>query len=174
MIHSQLIISALALVAIAVTAPAAAHVTIEPREAPANSYYKAQFRVSHGCNGAPTVRVRVRIPAGAVSVKPQPKTGWQVETVRTKLAQPVDSAHGKQITEAVSEVVWSGGNLLDEHFDEFAVMMRLPDRPGTTLYFPVLQECEQGVSRWIEVPEAGKSARELREPAPAVRLTPRQ
>ena len=114
------------------------------------------------------------MPAGALSVKPQPKAGWQVEVVRVKLAQPVDGGHGKQITESVSEVVWSGGTLLDSHFDEFAVMMKLPERPGATLYFPVVQECEQGVTRWIEVPEAGKSARDLREPAPALRLTPRQ
>ena len=25
-------------------------------------------------------------------------------------------------------------------------------KPNTTLYFPVVQECEQGVSRWIDIP----------------------
>jgi uncharacterized protein YcnI len=158
----------------AAVAPAAAHVTIDQREAPAHSYYKAQLRVGHGCKGSPTVKVRVRVPEGAVSVKPQPKPGWQVEATRVKLAQPIEDGHGGKITETVAEVAWSGGRLLDEHFDEFAVMMRLPDQPGATLYFPVVQECEQGVHRWIEIPEPGKSARDLREPAPALRLTPRQ
>jgi uncharacterized protein YcnI len=166
----QFCFGALALAA----APALAHVTIDQREAPAESFFKAQLRVGHGCKGSPTVRVRVRLPEGVILVRPQPKPGWQVEAVRVKLAQPLDDGHGGKITETVGEVVWSGGRLLDEHFDEFAVMMRLPDRPGTTLYFPVVQECEQGVHRWIEIPEPGKSARDYREPAPALRLTPRQ
>ena len=92
---------------------------------------------------------------------------------RVKLPRPIEDAHGNKITETVGEVVWSGGRLLDEHFDEFALMMRLPDRPGTTLYFPVVQECEQGVHRWIEIPAPGQSARDLREPAPALRLLPK-
>jgi len=160
---------------LAIAAPhAAAHTVIDPRDAPADSYFKAQFRVTHGCKGSPTVRVRIRVPEGVLSVKPQPKPGWQVEMTRVKLAQPVDNGHGGKITEVAGEVVWSGGRLLDEHFDEFGLTMRLPDRPGATLYFPVVQECEQGVHRWIEIPEPGKPARDLREPAPALRLTPRQ
>jgi uncharacterized protein YcnI len=156
----------------AAAAPAAAHVTLEQREAPAHSYYKAQLRVTHGCKGSPTVRVRVRLPDGVLSVKPQPKPGWKVETTKVKLAKPIEDGHGNRITEVVGEVAWSGGSLPDEQFDEFAVMMRLPDRPGTTVYFPVVQECEQGAHRWIEIPGPGKSARDYREPAPALRLTP--
>jgi periplasmic copper chaperone A len=152
--------------------PAAAHVTLEQREAPAQSYYKAQLRITHGCKGSPTVRVRVRLPEGVLSVRPQPKPGWTVETTKVKLAKPIEDGHGNKITETVGEVAWSGGRLPDEHFDEFAVMMRLPDRPGAMLYFPVVQECEQGVHRWIEIPGPGKSARDYREPAPALRLTP--
>jgi uncharacterized protein YcnI len=164
---------ALAFVAFALAAPpVAAHVTLEQREAPAHSYYKAQLRITHGCKGSPTVRVRVRLPEGVLSVKPQPKPGWKVETTKVKLAKPIEDGHGNKITETVGEVAWSGGSLPDEHFDEFAVMMRLPDRPGTTVYFPVVQECEHGAHRWIEIPGPGKSARDYREPAPALRLTP--
>ena len=156
----------------ALSSPAAAHVTLEQREAPANSYYKAVFRVPHGCKGSPTVRVRIRMPDGATSIKPQPRPGWKLEVTRAKLAPPLDDGHGGKITERVSEVSWSGGRLLDEHFDEFAVMMKLPDRPGATLHFPVVQDCEQGGHRWIEIPAPGKSDDDVREPAPALRLTP--
>lgn len=152
--------------------PARAHVTVDPNQAPSASYVKATLRVSHGCKGSPTLRIRVRIPEGATSVRPQVKAPWQVEVTRAKLAQPVDDGHGGKITEAVTEVSWSGGRLSDEHFDEFAILMRVPDRPGATLYFPVVQECEQGVHRWIEIPEAGKSPADYREPAPALRLLP--
>jgi uncharacterized protein YcnI len=151
-----------------------AHVTLETRQAPADSYYKAVLRAPHGCKGSPTVRLRVRIPEGVTGVKPQPKVGWKLEITRVKLAQPLDDGHGGKITETVGEVAWAGGSLADEHFDEFAMMMKLPDRAGATLYFPVVQECAQGVHRWIELPAAGKSGHDLKEPAPALRLSPKQ
>jgi periplasmic copper chaperone A len=162
------------LIACAAASPAAAHVTLEQRQAPSDTYYKASLRVTHGCKGSPTVRVRVRMPDGVTGVRAQPKPGWKLDITRVKLPKPLDDGHGGQITETVGEVAWSGGPLLDEHFDEFALTMRLPDRPGATLYFPVIQECAQGAHRWIEIPEAGKSARDYKEPAPALQLTPKQ
>ena len=48
--------------------------------------------------------------------------------------------------------------------------MRLPAQPKQTLYFPVVQECEQGVHRWIEIPAAGQHWGDLKEPAPFVRV----
>lgn len=151
-----------------------AHVTLESTRASADSYYKATLRASHGCKGSPTVKLRVRIPEGVTGVKPQPKSGWKLEINKVKLPAPLDIGHGVKITETVSEVAWSGGSLPDEHFDEFMMMMKLPDRPGTTLYFPVVQECTEGVHRWIEMPAQGKSAHDLKEPAPALRLIPKQ
>ncbi len=145
-----------------------AHVTLDTREAPTDTYLKAVFNVPHGCEGSPTTRIRIRIPDGISSVKVQPKQGWDVSTVKTKLATPAKGGHGEAITETVSEVVWSGGRLLDEHIDEFLMQIRLPNAaPGTVLYFPVVQDCEKGTNRWIELPEAGKS---LKQPAPALRL----
>jgi periplasmic copper chaperone A len=44
--------------------------------------------------------------------------------------------------------------------------------PGATLYFPVTQICEQGIDRWNEIPAAGKTARDYKFPAPAVKLLP--
>lgn len=151
--------------------PAAdAHVTIDPQQGPANGYFRAALRVPHGCKASPTVRVRVRIPDGVLSVKPQVKPGWTIAIVRSKLAQPLEDGHGNKITEVVSEVAWSGGRLEDAHFDEFGLVMRLPDRANTVIHFPVVQECAEGVHRWIEIPEAGRSPQELKEPAPALRL----
>jgi uncharacterized protein YcnI len=154
--------------------PVPAHVTLESRQAAADSYYKAVLNVPHGCNDSPTVRIRVRIPDGVTSAKPQPKQGWQLSITRAKLVKPVDAGHGRTITEAVTEVSWSGGALAAEHFDEFKIVMKLPDRPGTTLYFPVVQDCRDGVHRWIEIPEKGKSAGDLKAPAPALQLTPKR
>ena len=153
---------------------ALAHVTLERTQAPADSYYKAVLQVPHGCKASPTVAIRVRIPEGVTSVKPQPKPGRKLGITRAKLPQPVDAGHGRMVSERVSEVAWTGGLLPDEYFDEFKLVMKLPDKPGATLYLPVVQECRDGVTRWIETPDAGKPASELKEPAPALQLTPRQ
>jgi uncharacterized protein YcnI len=41
------------------------------------------------------------------------------------------------------------------------------------LYFPVVQECEKGVHRWIEIPAAGKSPGDYPSPAPGLKLVPK-
>jgi uncharacterized protein YcnI len=163
--------SAIALAALSISS-ADAHVTLENTQAPTNSYYKATFSVPHGCEGTPTVRLRIRIPDGITSVKPQPKIGWELAITKEKLEKPMVIEHGVTITEIVREVSWSGGRLPDEYFDQFAMQVKLPDAPNTTMYFPAVQECEKGVHRWIEIPEAGKTARDYKEPAPSVRLMP--
>ena len=66
---------------------------------------------------------------------------------------------------------WSGGNLPDDWYDEFVFTGFLSGdlEAGKTLYFPVVQECEKGVHRWIEIP-AGKTGERLDEPAPGIKL----
>jgi uncharacterized protein YcnI len=167
----QSLVVALSAIACLTSYSASAHITLETREAPADSYFKAVFSVPHGCAGSPTTKVRVRIPDGVTGVKPQPKPGWELSTVKTKVEGTVQGDHGAAVTQAITEVIWIG-KLPDEYFDQFVMQLRLPDVPaGTVLYFPVVQECEKGVTRWIERPEAGKT--DLREPAPALRLTPK-
>ena len=158
----------------ATSTAALAHVSLETREAPIGASYKAVFRVPHGCKGAATTKVRVQIPEGVIAVKPMPKPGWQLETVKGQYAKGYPYYHGATLTEGVKEVAWSGGKLLDEHYDEFVLQGYLaPDlKPETMLYFPVVQECEQGVERWIEIPEAGKSASDLERPAAGLKLLP--
>jgi len=70
-------------------------------------------------------------------------------------------------------VIWTG-RLPDEHYDEFVLSVFLTDElvPGRTLYFPAVQECENVVNRWIEIPETDKPASDLREPAPGLKLLP--
>jgi periplasmic copper chaperone A len=153
--------------------PARAHVTLDRNEAPAESFFNAMVNVPHGCEGSPTLKVRVRIPDGVIGVKPQPKPGWELVIRKEKLAQPIVESHGRTISEVVAEVTWTG-KLLDENFDQFGIHMRLPDKPGETLYFPTVQECETGVHRWIEIPAPGKSRGDYKEPAPFLRLTPKR
>lgn len=153
---------------LAFTAPAAAHVTLETGEARAGGYYKAVFRVPHGCDGAATTRISIRIPEGVIAVKPQPKPGWTETTRIAKYAQTYEN-HGKTLTEGVVEVTWDGGPLADDRFDEFAFQAKLPDDPEIMmLFFPVTQSCTQGAIAWDQLPVPG--AGHLPRPAPGLML----
>ncbi|HVX78119.1 MAG TPA: DUF1775 domain-containing protein [Bradyrhizobium sp.] len=166
---------AAALAAAALTAsPASAHITLQNREAVVGSFYKAVFVVPHGCAGSATTRIRVQIPDGVIDVKPMPKPGWNVETVKAKYATPYDF-HGARLTEGVKEVDWSGGKLPDDFYDEFVLATFLGGdlKPGTMLYFPTVQECEQGISRWIDIPADPERAHDSKWPAPGVKLLPK-
>lgn len=162
----------LALALTGLAAPAFAHVSLEKDEAPVGSTYKAVFRVPHGCEGAPTNVVRVQIPEGVIAIKPMPKAGWTLEKVKGKYEKAYDY-YGTSMSEGVKEIVWSGGNLGDDEYDEFVLRGFLtPDlKVGETLYFPVVQECaDNKAERWIEIPAAGQSSDDLELPAPGVKL----
>jgi uncharacterized protein YcnI len=164
------------LIVIAVLAawPASAHVTLENRQAPVGAAYKAVFVVPHGCAGSATIKLRVKIPEGVIVTEAEPKSGWNLETVKGKYAAEYDYQGGK-VSEGVQEVAWSRGKLPDKTREEFVVDAFLTDSlmPDSTLYFPVVQECEQGVSRWIEIPAEGEHSHEGKWPAPGVKLLPK-
>ncbi len=152
----------------ALASPAFAHVTLETPQAAIGATYKAVLRVPHGCGTEATTTVRVQIPEGFYNVKPMPKAGWTLETVTGPYAQPYDN-HGTQLTEGVTEIVWTDGNLPDAWYDEFVFRGTFAAtlEPGT-FYFPAVQECANGEEAWIDV--SGDAAAEM--PAPAVELVP--
>lgn len=154
-----------------VPATAHAHASLETTAAAAESTYKAVIRIGHGCEGTPTHTVRVRIPEGMIAVKPMPKPGWDLSVVTGDYARAYDY-YGQELTSGVREVVWSGGSLPDEFYDEFVFRGRLAGfEPGTVVHFPVVQECQKGVHRWIEIPAEGQDPHELDEPAPSLTVT---
>lgn len=162
-----------AILLLAGPATAFAHVTLETAEAPVGAGYKAVLRLPHGCTGTATVGLSVAIPEGLVAVKPMPKPGWTVATVKGRYQVP-HSFHGKENSEGVVTVSWSGGRLPDDFYDEFGFTGFLATdlTPGTTLYFPVTQTCESGVVRWVEIPAAGQDEDDLKTPAPGLKLLP--
>ncbi len=62
-----------------------AHPSFQVREATVGAPYKGVVSIPHGCDGSATVKVRVQIPEGVIGVKPMPKAGWAVSTVRRPL-----------------------------------------------------------------------------------------
>jgi uncharacterized protein YcnI len=150
---------------------ATAHITLESKEATIGAPFKAVFVVPHGCAGSATIKIRIQIPDGVIAVKPMPKPGWNVEAIKGKYASEYDF-RGAKLSEGVKEVVWSGGKLPDDFYDEFVVSTYLTGtlKPDSMLYFPTVQECEQGVSRWIDIPADPAHAHDSKSPAPGVKL----
>ena len=153
--------------------PVSAHVLLEGKQAAVGADFKAVFVVPHGCSGSPTVKLRVQIPEGVIATEAKPSAGWNVETVKGKYAGEYDYK-GAKVSEGIKEVAWSGGKLPDKTRQEFVIETYLAGslKPNSTLYFPVLQECEQGLSRWIDIPADGAThSHEGKWPAPGVKLT---
>jgi periplasmic copper chaperone A len=142
---------------------ALAHVTLLERTVVQGTYFRAAFKVGHGCEGSPTTQIVVDLPEGVVGAKPMPKAGWEVRTDIQRLAVPYD-AHGKTITERVARVSWTGGSLPDAQYDEFVMQVQVLAGPGP-IWFAVNQVCEKGNNPWTEIPASGTSTQGIPFPA---------
>lgn len=149
--------------ALAFATSASAHTVFADPEAAPSAYYAGFLRVSHGCGDSPTRAIRVEIPEGVMIARPQPKPGWTLSIEHAPL-----SREGGEITERVTAITWQG-ELPADQFDQFGIMMRLPDQTGP-LYFPVTQTCASGEQRWSEIPAPGQAWHALPRPAPMLTL----
>jgi uncharacterized protein YcnI len=158
---------------VAASSAASGHVLLEGGQAAVGADFKAVFVVPHGCAGSATVKLRVRIPDGVIVAQAPAKAGWTIETVKGKYAGEYDYS-GAKVSEGITEIAWSGGKVPDKTRETFVIETFLTDalKPNKTLYFPVVQECEQGTSRWIEIPSDGSvHSHDVKWPAPGVKLT---
>jgi periplasmic copper chaperone A len=149
--------------------PSWAHATFETGEAKADTTYKGVLRVPHGCNGQATHTVRIQIPEGVIAVKPMPKPGWTLTTTTGTYTKTYDY-FGTPTSSGVTEIIWSGGSLPDEHYDEFTFRARLTGELKEQVFFPVIQECASASQRWTEIPSAEQDAHALKSPAPSVKI----
>jgi periplasmic copper chaperone A len=147
---------------------ASAHVSLTEPKAPAGSSYVGSFRIGHGCDSSPTIALRVEIPESITSARPQPKAGWTLQIEHVPLAKPVQGDTGETVTSRVSAIIWKGGPLPADQFDDFEIMMKLPATAGTLL-FPATQTCASGAVHWGDAPMAGMR---MPNPAPALTVTP--
>jgi len=150
---------------------ALAHVSASPDTTVAGATSVVSFVVPHGCDGSPTTRISIEVPAQLSTVTPVYKTGWTIEKVMEPLDPPVDDGHGGTRTERVAEVVFTATTPLpDGYRDTVGLQVRLPAEPGQTLVFPTVQTCESGETAWVQVPQPGQTA-EPENPAPTVVTT---
>jgi uncharacterized protein YcnI len=151
-------------------APALAHVTVDPSSATKGGFTKLSIRVPNEMDAANTVKVDVKFdenhPLASVSVKP--KAGWTPQVIKKKLATPLQTDDG-QVTEAVSEIVWSGGTIAPGQFDEFEVSVGPLPSDIDVLLFPTIQTYSDGTEvSWIQ--QAFDGQPEPDHPAPALHL----
>lgn len=154
---------------LALPAAAQAHVTVNPRSVPADSYQVLSVRVPNEDDRAATTKVRVSFPAGFQSVSYEPQAGWRAQVVRRKLDRPLQTDDGP-VTSEVGSITWTGsrkglGRIAPGQFREFRISVKLPGNAGDVLAFPALQTYSNGtVVRWTGTADADK-------PAPTLRLT---
>jgi uncharacterized protein YcnI len=151
--------------------PALAHITVTPDSASPGSAAVLIFHVPNEEAHAGTVRLDMRIPTdhpiAQLLVKPVP--GWSITVRSVTLSKPVVTDDG-QFTQAVSEVIWSGGPIAPGQFQDFTVSADpLPSGVGQ-IAFKAIQTYSNGdVVRWIDLPQPGQPAPD--HPAPVLRLT---
>src|SRR5690349_15271531 len=160
----RILISLLAVLALAAPAGAGAHIRVQPEEAAAGTYTVLSVNVPNESADRATTRVEVRFPPGFAYALSQPVEGWSVDVkmtkaARSKLTGQTDPAH-------VDRVVWTAQNpraaIPPGQFEDFPIAVQIPGRVGETLTFKALQTYEDGeVVRWVGGPGA-------QEPAPQV------
>ncbi|MFD5820037.1 YcnI family protein [Streptomyces sp. NPDC127038] len=159
---------------LALSAPAFAHVSVQPEGAAAKGGYTVvDFKVPNERDNASTTQVEVNLPADhpLASVMPQPIDGWTVKVTTSKLDKPV-SAHGEKISEAVTKVTWTadGKGIEPGFFQKFPLSIGALPEDTDTLVFKALQTySDKEVVRWIEPQKEG--AEEPEHPAPTLALS---
>ncbi|MGW3667715.1 YcnI family copper-binding membrane protein [Streptomyces sp. NPDC005141] len=157
---------------LAAAGAAFAHVTVHPESyAEGATDGVLSFRVPNEEDTASTTKVQVFLPTDhpVLGVLVTPQAGWTAKVTTIKLKKPIKTDDGT-ITDAVSEITWTGGRIRHGEFQDFDVAFgQLPDDTDQ-LSFKTLQTYSDGnVVRWIE--ESKKGGEEPESPAPVLALT---
>ncbi|MEU1617327.1 YcnI family protein [Streptomyces sp. NPDC005722] len=155
---------------LATAVPAFAHVSVQPGNAAKGGYSTVAFKVPNEDDKAATIKVEVNLPIDhpIASVSTQPVPGWTVKITKSKLPTPLKTGHG-DITEAVTKITWSGGEIKPGEFQQFPVSLGPLPEDTDQLVFKALQTYDdKQVVRWIE--EQQKGEEEPEHPAPVLTL----
>ncbi|MFJ1605182.1 YcnI family protein [Streptomyces sp. NPDC088253] len=159
---------------LAVSAPAFAHVSVQPEgEAAKGGYAVVDFKVPNERDDASTNKVEVNFPTDhpLASVMPQPLDGWSVKVTKSKLAKPL-TMHGEKISEAVTKVTWTatGKGIEPGFFQKFPLSVGALPEDTDELVFKAIQTYDnKEVVRWIEPQQEGQE--EPENPAPVLTLS---
>jgi uncharacterized protein YcnI len=165
------VVGGAAVVLLATALPAAAHVTVNPKEANQGGFAKLAFRVPNE-REKPTTKLEVVFPADQpiANASYKPVAGWKAVVTKKKLDKPI-KVHGEDVTEGIERVTWTADSAATGvqvgQFQEFEVSVGpLPE--AEQLVFKALQTYDGGeVVRWIDEPAEGE---EPEHPAPVLKL----
>jgi uncharacterized protein len=164
------VVLAAAVAVVLAAAPAFAHVTISPSEAPRGGFATLTFKVPNERDATSTTQLLVELPTDPpiTSVSVQPVPGWTATVQRAPLPEPIQSEGGDEITEAVSSITWAGGTIEPGQFQQFPISVGpLPE--ADQLVFKSVQTYSDGEEvRWIDEATAGGG--EPEHPAPVLVL----
>lgn len=166
------ILSAAALLLGAMT-PASAHVGTNADTTAAGDTAIVSFGFGHGCGESPTTALVIQVPEQFTSATPVFAPGWSIEVETEELDEPISGSHGEEITERTATVTFTADEPIENNIYAM-VSLRLPlpeDAAGETIYFPVIQECMEGETGWIEIPQEGEDPHALESPAPSITVT---
>ena len=157
---------------ILVAGAAAAHVSIDPESAPKGSTSKFSFQVPNEKDNASTVGLEVTFPADhpIASVSVLQKAGWTFAVEKQTLPKPIKSPFGGEVSEVVSKITWTGGEIQPGAFDLFTVRAGPLPKNVSQLEFNASQTYSDGeVVQWNEATVKGGA--EPEHPAPVLKLT---
>ncbi|MBX3161121.1 MAG: DUF1775 domain-containing protein [Deltaproteobacteria bacterium] len=146
-----------------ISASASAHISVASGPGFANVSQKITFGITHGCNGADTLKIKVSIPAGVTGVR----------ALYSDFGKP---SVEKDASNNVTAVTWQKADAdlqaEDIGFYELTIRARLPNAPFSRLQFNVEQTCRTAagvveVTHWDQPPGATTG-----EPAPLVTVVP--
>jgi uncharacterized protein YcnI len=122
--------------------PAFAHVVVKPSSVGVGE--RVSFVVSVPTEeDVPTVGLRLVIPSGLKSVRPNVKPGWTIKLTK--------SSEGEEAT--VTEISWTGGNIPADQRDDFTFAAQAP-AAETTLIWKAYQTYADGrVVAWEADPK---------------------
>ncbi|MFF3345727.1 YcnI family protein [Streptomyces sp. NPDC002779] len=159
---------------LALSAPAFAHVTVQPEgEAAKGGYAVVDFRVPNESDTASTVKLEVSFPMDTplASAMPEPVPGWTAKVTKAELDKPLE-LHGRKIDQAISKITWTatGKGVQPGFFQKFPVSMGVLPEDADELVFKAVQTySDDEVARWIEVQQEGQE--EPEKPAPVLTLS---
>jgi uncharacterized protein YcnI len=166
----SVLVAGAAAAVLAIPPVAAAHVSVNPREATPGGFSVMTVRVPNERDNKGTVKVDLRLPHGFYSLSYKKVPGWKVKITKKKLGKPV-TLEGFKVTTEVTRVVWTGnprkgGIIRPDQFEEFPISVRVPDgNAGDQLVFRAFQTYRGGER------VAWTGAEDSDTPAPRVTLT---
>ncbi len=137
--------------ALAFPGVAAAHIEVEPADAPAGKTASFNFVIPHGCEGAATTSITVKLPDSVRNAAAKSVKGWKATTTPGRMK-------------------WTGGPLPDHQVQELPFTAKFYGKKNSGIPLKLIQGCEGGKSTpWLQVVPEG--APEPETPAPVVTLT---